>query len=166
MTTGILLCGLNGCGKSTLGKALGDALGYPFIDHEDLAFEKIDPAAPYANPRSKAEAEQLLLQQIHGQPGFVLASVKGNFSPAVCALYRYVVRMEVPRDERLRRIVGRMPESAALREESRAFLQMAASRCEDEVDDFVRTLGCPILRVDGTRPVEELVALLREWIGL
>lgn len=164
--TGILLCGLNGCGKSTLGKALGDALGYPFIDHEDIAFEKIDPAAPYANPRSKSEAEQLLLQQIHGQPGFVLASVKGNFSLAICSLYRYVVRIEVPRDERLRRIADRMPESLADRAESRAFLQMAAARCEDEVDRFVRTLDCPILRIDGTRPVQELVALLRAWMGL
>lgn len=32
---GIILCGLNGCGKSTLGHALADALGWRFIDNEE-----------------------------------------------------------------------------------------------------------------------------------
>ena len=35
---GILICGLNGTGKSTLGKMLADRLGYEFIDNEDLCF--------------------------------------------------------------------------------------------------------------------------------
>ena len=36
MGTGIIVCGLNGTGKSTLGKALAEALGHHFIDSEDI----------------------------------------------------------------------------------------------------------------------------------
>ena len=32
---GILICGLNGTGKSTLGRMLAERLGYCFIDNED-----------------------------------------------------------------------------------------------------------------------------------
>ena len=37
---GILICGLNGCGKSTLGRQLAERLGCRFIDNEDLYFSK------------------------------------------------------------------------------------------------------------------------------
>ena len=39
---GILICGLNGTGKSTLGRMLADRMGYEFIDNEDLFFPKTD----------------------------------------------------------------------------------------------------------------------------
>lgn len=38
MGTGILICGLNGCGKSTIGKARATKIGFHFIDNEDLFF--------------------------------------------------------------------------------------------------------------------------------
>ena len=59
MGTGIQICGLNGCGKSTLGRALAGALGYHFIDNEDLYFVRSAPDAPYANARTREEAAQL-----------------------------------------------------------------------------------------------------------
>lgn len=40
---GILICGLNGCGKTTLGRLLADRLGYDYIDNEDLFFPEIIP---------------------------------------------------------------------------------------------------------------------------
>ena len=50
---GILICGLNGVGKSTVGKALAVRLSYQFIDNEDLYFPKDDPDYKYNDPRSK-----------------------------------------------------------------------------------------------------------------
>ena len=57
---GILICGLNGTGKSTLGKMLADRLGYEFIDNEDLWFPKTEPAYTFSGPRSEEEAVRLL----------------------------------------------------------------------------------------------------------
>ena len=33
MGIGIQICGLNGCGKSTLGRALAEKIGFHFIDN-------------------------------------------------------------------------------------------------------------------------------------
>ena len=52
---GILICGLNGTGKSTLGRLLADRMRYEFIDNEDLFFPKEDPLYTFSNPRSKEE---------------------------------------------------------------------------------------------------------------
>ena len=38
MGTGIMICGLNGTGKSTLGKALAEKLHFYFIDNEISIF--------------------------------------------------------------------------------------------------------------------------------
>ena len=76
---GILICGLNGTGKSTLGKMLADRLGYEFIDNEDLWFPKTDPAYTFSGPRSKEEAVRLLEERISGNHRFVFAAVKGNY---------------------------------------------------------------------------------------
>ena len=61
---GILICRLNGTGKSTLGRLLADRLEYEFIDNEDLFFPKADPSYTFSNPRSKEEAIQLLEEKI------------------------------------------------------------------------------------------------------
>lgn len=40
---GIIICGLNGIGKSTLGKAFAKKLHFYFIDIENLYFPKTNP---------------------------------------------------------------------------------------------------------------------------
>lgn len=42
----------------------------------------------------------------------------------------------------------------------RSFLEAVAAKAEDSVDEWVKTLDCPVLRVDGTRPVGENVAFI------
>ncbi len=79
MGTGILLCGLNGVGKNTLGKALADAMDFYFIDNEDLYFPKTDPHYMYASPRAKIEVKKLLLEKIASHENFIFASVKGDY---------------------------------------------------------------------------------------
>ena len=52
---GIIICGLNGTGKSTLGKALAEKLHFHFIDIENLYFPKTNPNYIYASPRTRKE---------------------------------------------------------------------------------------------------------------
>lgn len=88
---GILVCGLNGVGKSTLGKALAEKLGYIFIDSEDLYFPKTDKNYIYASPRTRQEVEKFLLCKIIANRNFVFASVKGDYGEAIYPFFQYIV---------------------------------------------------------------------------
>ena len=77
--TGIIICGLNGAGKSTIGKALAKELKFHFIDIEELYFPKTDPHYIYVSPRTREEVEQLLFDEIRAHENFVFASVKGDY---------------------------------------------------------------------------------------
>ena len=162
MARGIQVCGLNGCGKSTLGRALAQKIGFHFIDNEELFFTRNAADEPYQNPRSRAEVEKLLMEEVRRHGDFVFAAVKGDYGSAILPLYRYAVLIEVPKEIRLRRVRdrsfqkfgGRMKPGGDLYESEEVFFQTAAARPEDYAESWARTLPCPVVVVDGTRPVE------------
>lgn len=51
----IIVCGLNGVGKSTLAKAIAKEIDYQFIDIEDIYFPKERLEEKYSNSRSFEE---------------------------------------------------------------------------------------------------------------
>lgn len=172
MGTGILVCGLNGAGKSTLGKALAKELGFHFIDNEDLYFPKTSPRYLYDSPRTREEVEQLLLREIKTHENFVFTSVKGDYGEAVLPFFRYAVLLHVPRELRLQRVKNRsfqkfgsrMLPGGDLYEQEEEFFDFVRSRAENTVEEWAKSLRCPILRVDGTKPVEENVELIANQI--
>lgn len=163
MRTGILVCGLNGAGKSTLGRALAQRLGFYFIDNEDLYFPKTDPGYLYAVSRTQEEVEKLLLQEITAHERFVFAAVHGNYGEITYPFFHYAVLLQVPREVRLERVQNRsfqkfgnriLPGGDLYRQEQR-FFDLVRSRAEDTVENWIPCLRCPVIRLDGTRPVEE-----------
>ncbi len=169
---GIIICGLNGSGKSTLGRALAESLGWRFIDNEDLYFPKTDPAHPFAVERTQDEVERLLLEEVRRDERFVFAAVRGNYGEAVLPYYKAAVLVEVPRDIRLKRVYDRsyrkfgerMLPGGDLYESEKRFYDMVAARPEDYAERWLAQVDIPILRVDGTRPVEENIALITDWL--
>lgn len=107
MGTGIIICGLNGVGKSTLGKALAERLEFYFIDNEDLFFPKDNPDYIYASPRTRKEVERLLLGEVKARENFVLSAVKGNYGEDIIPFYQYAVLVEVPKKIRIQRVKDR-----------------------------------------------------------
>lgn len=172
MGTGILIFGLNGAGKSTLGRALAKRLRLSFIDDEDLFFPKTDARDPYAVSRTRVEAKACLLDRIKEREGFVLAAVKGDYGEGTDSLFQYAVWVQAPREIRLQRVRDRsfarfgerMQQDGDLYETEEAFFRFVASRPEKAVEDWARRLTCPVLRIDGTRPVEESVRRIAAWI--
>lgn len=171
MGTGILICGLNGTGKSTLGKALAEQLHFHFIDNEDLYFPKTDPFYTYASPRARDEVETLLFREIKAHEHFVFASVKGDYGEAICSFFQYAVLIHVPREIRIERVKNRsfqkfgdrMLPGGDLYEQEQHFFDFVQSKPENSVEEWLRTLTCPVLRVDGTRPVEDNVNFITKW---
>ncbi len=170
MGTGILICGLNGTGKSTLGKVLAKKLHFYFIDNEDLYFPKTDPNYLYNLPRTREEVETLFIREIKEHKNFVFAAVKGDYGEAVSDFFRYAVLIDVPKDIRIQRVRNRsfqkfgnrMLLGGDLYEREEKFFQLVASRAENIVVEWTQCLNCPIIRVDGTKPIEENINLIME----
>ena len=170
---GILICGLNGAGKSTIGRMLADRMGYEFIDNEDLWFPKTDSSYTFSGPRSEEEVIRLLEERISGNNRFVFAAVKGNYGDKLIASLDHIVLVEVPKQIRSRRVRDRSYQKFGdrilpggdLHEKEEKWFSLTDSRPDAYVTDWLETVDCPVIRIDGTRPVEEnvdyLVSVLR-----
>lgn len=169
---GILVCGLNGSGKSTFGKALAEKLGYHFIDNEDLYFPKSNPNYIYAIPRSEAEVESLLIKEVRAHENFVFAAVYGDHGKEILPFYKCAIVLKVPKEVRMQRVRDRsfqkfgdrMLEGGDLYEKEERFFQLVSKRSEDSVEKWARSLSCPVIRIDGTKPVEENINFIIEEI--
>ena len=170
---GILICGLNGAGKSTLGSMLAERMGYEFIDNEDLFFPKTDSSYMFSGPRSEEEVIRLLEEKITANNRFIFAAVKGHYGDRLIASLDHIVLMDVPKQIRSRRIRDRsyrkfgdrsLPGGDLYDQESKWF-SLTESRPETYVTDWLETVDCPVIRIDGTRPVEENVDYLESVLS-
>lgn len=155
-----------------MGKVLARQLGFHFVDSEQLYFPKTDPHYPYASPRTRKEVEQLLFREIKAHKDFVLASVKGDYGETIYPFFQYAVWMDVPSDIRLQRVKersfqkfgSRMLPGGDLYEQEESFFDFVKSRAENTVEEWLLSLRCPVIRVDGTKPIEENVEFIIERI--
>ena len=171
---GILICGLNGTGKSTLGRLLANRMEYEFIDNEDLFFPKADPSYTFSNPRSKEEVIQLLEGKISRNNQFVFAAVKGNYGDRLIASLDHIVLIEVPKQIRSKRVRDRsyqkfgdriLPGGDLYDKESKWF-SLTESRPDEYVTDWLKSIDCRVIRIDGTVPVQQNVDYLVSEITL
>ena len=160
---GIMICGLNGAGKSTLGRMLADRMGYEFIDNEELFFPKTDPSYMFSDPRSKEEVIRLLEERISDNDRFIFAAVKGDYGDKLIALLDHVVLIEVPkqirrqrvRDRSYQKIGDRIIPGGDLYDIESKWFALTDSRPETYVTDWLKTVNCPVIRIDGTLPAEK-----------
>ena len=160
---GILICGLNGTGKSTLGRMLADRMRYEFIDNEDLFFPKADPSYTFSSPRSKEDVIRLLEEKISENNRFIFAAVRGNYGDRLIASLDYIVLIEVPKQIRSKRVRDRSYQKFGdrilpggdLYDKENKWFSLTDGRPETYVTDWLETVNCPVIRIDGTLPVEK-----------
>lgn len=163
MGTGILVCGLNGSGKSTFGRRLAERLGVVLIDREALCFPNAGADDPYAAPRTPEQVMDALIAAVEAHPDFILVSVRGSCGEQVERRLSCAVLVEAPRVLRLQRVWlrsyrkfgSRMLPGGDLYEREQAFLNMVGSRTEECVEEWLRLFHGPVIRADGTAPVEQ-----------
>lgn len=165
MGKGILVCGCNGCGKSTLGRMLAQRLRVRFLDIEDYFFPYHNVDYPYRTSRSREEAVALLATDTAREEPFVLAAVKGDFGPEVESRFVCAVLLSAPkkvRERRLRersfgRFGERMRPGGDLHEAEERFFRTTAALSPEEVTEWADTLSCPVIREDSDRPAAEIL---------
>ena len=169
----ILVCGLNGAGKSTLAKALAERINHRFIDIEDIYFSRQDnPDYPYEKSRPYEEVVSMLTNIVNGENDFVLASVTGRFGDEFISNLKCVISIEVPKEIRLKRVYNRSYilfgekscKGGDYYEQVKSFHDFCASRDENLVNDWLSTICCPIIRVDGMLPICDNVNLIAKML--
>jgi len=161
MASGIVVFGANGSGKTTLGRELARVLGFQRMDVEDYYFEESE--IPYTVSRSKNEVIKLMLADIERYGSFVLSGVTGDYGEKIASMYEFAVFLSAPRHTRLERIKSRNEEKYGKRvaeggdmyEREQKFMEFARTRDLSIIDDWSKTLACPILRLDGAKAIAD-----------
>jgi carbohydrate kinase (thermoresistant glucokinase family) len=157
----VVIMGPSGCGKSTFGRALADALGWQFIEGDDLHPPENKAKMARGEPLTDADRTPFL-----DGVGKALARAPGG-AVASCSALRRSYR------DRLRHIAG--PLLFVLPEVPRAEL---ARRLEERPQSFMppsllgsqlATLERPdddeaAMCIDGTRPVAGEIQRVREYL--
>lgn len=168
----IIICGLNGAGKSTFGKALAERMGYRFVDVEDLYFPKTDPDYLYASPRTGKEVVKLLLDILRREDDLVFSSVTGKYVENASAYFQYCVILNVPKNIRMQRVKNRSFEKFGERalpggdlyEKEQSFYELIQSRKETLVSEWVEAAKIPIIHLNGEKTINENLDFLLEQI--
>ena len=167
MKRGICVCGLNGSGKTTLADALAKELNFKHMDIEQYYFTSTDN--PYASSRTREEVERLLLEDIKQTSCFVFSAVNGDMTPEINENYALVIYLDVPLDIRMKRIRQRAIAKFGNRvllggdmyEQEEKFFAYAEKRTPEKIEDWLKTLSYKVIRLDGTKPVQENVEFIK-----
>ena len=170
----ILVCGLNGAGKSTFGKALAEELGCQWLDIEDFYFPGRAAGDSYVSSRGREEVSAELLAAMRERERFVLSSVTADYGGEAEALLDLAVFLHVPDDVRMNRVRSRsygkfgerMQPGGDLYEQEERFFDLVKNRSEARVSSWLARIGLPVVHLDGTLPVERNIRRFLETVNL
>ena len=167
----IHIFGASGAGISTLGRVVAERTGDVFLDSDDYLWMPTDPQ--YTTKRPSEERVALLGRDMDLSAGAVVSGSLVGWGDPLMLRFTRAVRLVVPHDVRMERLQRREQERYGDRilpggdmyQIHRDFLQWAAGyddgpatmRSRAMHDLWQQKLTCPLLTLDGTRPVEELV---------
>ena len=170
MNHGICVCGLNGSGKTTLADALAKELNFKHMDIEQYYFTTTDN--PYLSSRTREEVEYLLLEDIKQNPCFVFSAVNGNMTEEINRYYSIVIYLEAPLEIRMKRIRQRAIDKFGNRvlaggdmyEQEENFFAYTEKRSPDKINNWLKTISCKVIRLDGTKPISENIEAIKSLL--
>lgn len=162
----LIICGLNGAGKSTFGRALARATGFKFADIENYYFSPDD--VTYTSPKNKSEVCKMLLDDLKANDNFILSAVKGDYGEAVCDSFNLAVFLNVPKDIRMKRVRersrikfgNRILPGGDLYEKESSFFDTAEKRSDDDVLNWLKRHNIPTITLDGTKNISENINIM------
>jgi adenylate kinase family enzyme len=165
------ITGASGCGVTTLGSALAARLGCVHIDTDDHYWEATDP--PYQVKRDVGERLERIAAEQARTGRWVMSGTLDRWAEPVSRDAGLIVFLQVPTALRLRRLAERerarfgeaLDPGGAMHDTHLDFIRWAAEyesgalpgRSRPLHEAWLVGLGTPVLRLDGTRPIDELV---------
>lgn len=169
----IHIMGASGAGVTTLGRALATALALPCHDTDDYFWLPTTP--PFLTQRPIPDRLRLMQEMFLPRAGWVLSGSVTGWGEELVAHFDLVVFLLTPQDIRLQRLRSREAKHfgteavapGGWRYEDTEWFVEWASHYDDGTREgrnlakheaWLATLSCPLLRLDGARPSDELVA--------
>lgn len=175
MSTGIMIIGPSGSGKSSLGKIVAEKLGFPYFDVDDYIWKK-DTLEPYTQMYSKAEKITRLKSDIEPYEHFVMAGSMSSFHQAFDNNFELMVFLYAGPEIRLQRVHKRamerfgkrILEDGDLYESHQKFLENNRRyECDGspnlyEQKEWLKNLPCAKIELDGNNSLESNAKIIVE----
>lgn len=172
--------GASGAGVTTLGRAVAQQFGFAHHDTDDYYWLPTSP--PYMTKRPISERVRLMREMFLDRSDWVLSGALESWGGPVEPYFDLVVFVRTPTSVRVARLRDREARhfgaDAVLpggwrHEECEAFVNWASAydtgqasgRSLSRHTEWLATLACPVLRLDGTRPVGDLVHEVARAVG-
>ncbi len=169
----IHVMGASGAGVTSLGRALADALAVPHHDTDDYFWQPTTP--PYRVMRDIAERLRLMREVFLPRADWVLSGSLDGWGDPVVPHFDLVVFLTTPKELRLQRLRARearhfgadaVAPDGWRHQETEEFIEWASRYDEGDREGrnvarhqaWLAAMSCPVLRLDGSRPLPELVA--------
>ncbi|MFZ2064145.1 MAG: hypothetical protein WAU82_24260 [Candidatus Binatus sp.] len=171
-TCRILITGASGAGVTSFGRALADALAISHHDTDDYFWRPTNP--PYREMRDVGDRLRLMREVFLDRSDWVLSGSLDGWGDPIIPQFDLVVFLYVPTPIRLERLrtreARRFGADAVAPGGSRHQAAVEFIEWASHYDDGTRegrnlarheawlaTLSCRVLRLDGDRPLEDLV---------
>ncbi|MHB8381712.1 MAG: P-loop NTPase family protein [Candidatus Binataceae bacterium] len=167
----IHVTGASGAGVTSLGRALADALALPHHDSDDYLW--LPTAPPYREMRAAPDRLRLMREVFLDRADWVLSGSLAGWGDPLISLFDLVFYLYAPTAVRVQRLRIREAkhfgtDAVAVggwrHQETEKFIEWAshyddggASRNLALHQAWLAALPCRVLRLDGTRPLPELV---------
>ncbi len=171
------ITGASGSGTTTLGRALASRWSVPHADADDYFWLPTSP--PYVEKRPAAERLGLMRKLFLGRDAWVLSGSVMDWGDELVATFDAVVFLSTDHEHRLARLRARERQrygdrigpGGDLEAGHLEFLTWAAGyenpgfdgRSRARHEEWLSGLACPVLRLDGSTPVADLVAEVLAW---
>ena len=176
MGRGIIVFGAPGSGTSTVGRGLAKYLNFTHFETDDISGTKID-FPPFRISRTLEERTELLQSALSTCCNFVISGSMWDWGAPFIPFFDLAVFITAPTDIRIRRLERREYEKYGERilsngdmfDNHRKFIEWAKTYDTNNPDrslnlheQWIATLPCPILRIDGTVSIVENVVYIAE----
>lgn len=173
----IHIVGASGAGTTKLGQALEHKYGYTWLDTDGYFWEQTDP--PFARSLPHEERVKRLSAAIEEHPNCVISGSLCGWGDAFIPLFDLVVFVDTPTDIRIERLEkreferfgDRICKGGDMYKNHTDFIEWAKiydtagtdQRSRALHEEWFKRLPCPLLRVDGTKSVDELLKKFGRW---